>query len=311
MAMFQSNNIQQNTDGGSLTSGERNMFNTERQGLLSNKHENTIKNIKDLQELEKYMFQNLQSLNKNSGGSVQESDIIKKRIEELSAMRVALFNQLKNMYKDQQTQTASSRNNLADQLTMTKVIDNELVNAQKQLDSLEKEYSNKKRLVELSEYEYERYTSHKNILKIVVYGALGVFLIVYLMSFPWFPASVGMLSISIIVAIVLIVIMKRMLTNVTRTNLFWNKFAFDKKLPPENDGENNPFDWTTLFATTCENIRDKAQEAASSGLSMLKNEMDTSSRLNIEQGQAGATESFTTYVEDSEPKNSESFYNIF
>ena len=203
--LFQSTGpVQTNTDGGSLTAAQRNQFNNQRQGLLSDKHNDTIKNIKDLQELEKYMFQNLQSLNKNSSGSVQESDIIKKRIEELNAMRVALFNQLKIMYKDQQTQTSSSRSNLADQLTMTKVIDNEVNNAQKQLDYLEKEYANKKRLVELSDYEYDRYSSHKNILKIIVYGALGVFMIVYLMSFSWFPASVGMLSICIIIAIVLI-----------------------------------------------------------------------------------------------------------
>ena len=42
------------------------------------------------------------------------------------------------MYKDQQTQTASSRSNLADQLTMTTVIDNELTNAQSQLDVFRK-----------------------------------------------------------------------------------------------------------------------------------------------------------------------------
>lgn len=309
--LFQSGNIQQNTDGGSLTMAQRNQFSGQRQGLLNSKHDGTIKNIKDLQELEKYMFQNLQSLNKSSAGSVQEADIIKKRIEELSAMRIALFNQLKSMYKDQQAETASSRSNLADQLTMTKVIDNELVNAQRQLDSLEKEYTNKKRLVELSDYEYDRYASHKNILKIIVYGALGVLAIVYLMSFPWFPASVGMLSICIIIAIVLIVIAQRMLTNFTRTNLSWNKFSFDKKLPPENDGEGKkPPSFWGLFATSCENIRDKAQDAASSGMAMLKNEMDTSSRLSVNQN-APATENFTSFVEDSDPKNAESFYNIF
>ena len=308
--LFQSGNIQQNTDGGSLTMAQRNQFSNQRQGLLNNKHDDTIKNIKDLQELEKYMFQNLQSLNKSSAGSVQEGDIIKKRIEELSAMRIALFNQLKTMYRDQQAETASSRSNLADQLTMTKVIDNELVNAQRQLDALEKEYTNKKRLVELSDYEYDRYSSHKNILKIIVYGALGVLAIIYLMSFPWFPASVGMLSICIIIAIVLIVIAQRMLTNVTRTNLFWNKFAFDKKLPPENDGEKKPFNWSDLFATTCENIRDTAQDAAQKSVDLLKNEMDTSSRLSVNQN-APATENFTSFVEYSEPKNAESFYNIF
>ena len=304
--LFQSSNIQQNTDGGSLTAAQRNQFNAQRQNLLGNKHENTIKNIKDLQELEKYMFQNLQSLNKSSAGSVQEADIIKKRIEELNAMRVALFDQLKTMYTDQQTQTANSRSNLADQLTMTKVIDNELVNAQTQLDSLEKEYKNKKRLVKLSEYEYDRYSSHKNILKIIVYGALGVLMIVYLMSFSWFPASVGMLSICIIIAIVLIVITQRMLTNLTRTNLYWNKFAFDKKLPPDDQTERKPKGFWNLFATTCEDIRDKAQ----TGIDMLKNELDTNSRLNV-LTQGDTTENFTSYVEDSEPKNAESFYNIF
>lgn len=305
--LFQSSNIQQNTDGGSLNVAQKNLFNAQRQGILSTKHDNTIKNIKDLQELEKYMFQNLQSLNKSSSGSVEESDIIRKRIEELSAMRVALFNQLKTMYKDQQVQTASSRSNLADQLTMTNVIDNELLNAQNQLRALEKEYSNKKRLVELTEYEYDRYSSHKNILKIMVYGALGVLIIVYLMSFPWFPASVGVLSICIIIAIVLIVTIRRMLTNFTRTKLNWNKFSFDKKLPPDDKQQKEPKGWMDLFATTCENIRDTAQQTAQKSLDMLKQEMDTSSRLNIQQ----STESFTSYVQDNEPKNAESFYNIF
>lgn len=303
--LFQSSNIQENTDGGSLTMEQRNQFSSQRPGLLSDKHENTIKNIKDLQELEKYMFQNLQSLNKSSTGSIQETDIIKKRIEELSAMRVALFNQLKSMYKDQQTQTASSRSNLADQLTMTSVIDNELTNVQSQLDVLEKEYSNKKRLVELSEYEYDRYSSHKNVAKIMVYGALGVLIIVYLMSFPWFPASVGMLSICIIIAIVIISTSGRMLVNLTRTSLSWDKFTFDKKLPPDDISEEKSTSWWGLFATSCENIRDTAYDVSAKGLDILNQEIDTSSRLNVQQNTA--PESFTSYVEDSDPKKAELF----
>lgn len=306
MAQFQSSNIQQNTDSGSLTMAQRNQFAQQRGNLLGSKHDNTIKNIKDLQELEKYMFQNLQELNKSSAGSVNEANIIKKRIQELSSMRVALFNQLKTMYKDQQVQTASSRSNLADQMTMTKVIDNELINAENQLEALEKEYKNKKRLVELSEYEYDRYSSHKNILKIMVYGALGVLIIVYLMSFPWFPASVGMLSISIIVAIVLIVTFRRMLTNFVRTKLNWNKFLFDKKVPERVTPEKKQFAWSNLFAQTCESIRDTAQATAKKGMDMLTQEMDTSTRLQIQQN----TENFTSFVEESEPKNAESFYNL-
>ena len=96
--------------------------------LLGQKHQVTIKNLKDLQDVEKYMFNNLQSLNKSSPESLQESQMIKTRLDELSTTRMALFKQLKTMYKDQQRQTADSRGNLADQLTMTSVVKNELDN---------------------------------------------------------------------------------------------------------------------------------------------------------------------------------------
>ena len=125
-----------------------------------------IKNITDLQQIEQYMFQNLQALNKSSPDSIQQSDVIKQRLSEISAMLMTLFGQLKSMYADTQAQTANSRSDLADQITMTNVVDNELKNAKKELKALEQERLNKKRLVELGEYEYDRYTSHKNIIKV-------------------------------------------------------------------------------------------------------------------------------------------------
>ena len=45
------------------------------------------------------MFNNLQSLNKSSGSDLQKTEVIKSRLNELSTMRMGLFNQLKNMYK--------------------------------------------------------------------------------------------------------------------------------------------------------------------------------------------------------------------
>ena len=86
------------------------------------------------------------------------------------------------MYQDGQAETANSRSNLADQITMVKVIENELTNAKSELAALEKERRNKKRLVELTDYEYDRYKAHKNILKVIAYGALAVLFIVMLMT---------------------------------------------------------------------------------------------------------------------------------
>ena len=223
---FQSTNIPTNTDKSSMTSDERSQFAATHPAALNTKHQTTIKNITDLQQVEQYMFQNLQALNKSSPESVQQSDVIKQRLSELSAMRMALFTQLKSMYADTQTQTANSRSDLADQITMTDVVENELTNAKNELQTLEQERLNKKRLVELGEYEYDRYTSHKNIIKVIAYGALGVLLFVFLMGQSWFPSALGFGGICLIIAVVIITIIGRMLVNFSRDNLNWNKFDY-------------------------------------------------------------------------------------
>ena len=117
--MFQNTNIPQNTDGSTMTADERTQFAQRHPALLGEKHQVTIKNLKDLQDVEKYMFNNLQSLNKSSPDSIQESQMIKTRLDELSNTRMALFKQLKTMYKDQQRQLLIVE---TAKLTMTKVV---------------------------------------------------------------------------------------------------------------------------------------------------------------------------------------------
>ena len=102
--------------------------------------------------------------------------------------------------------------------TDSKNIENELQNARNELDSLEKERKNKKRLVELTEYEYDRYRSHKNILKVMAYGALSILFVVMLMSQSWFPSTVGVALICIIIVAVLVTVGIRLLDNFLKTS---------------------------------------------------------------------------------------------
>tara|TARA_Y100000768_G_C23983323_1_gene687199 strand:- start:1616 stop:2560 length:945 start_codon:yes stop_codon:yes gene_type:complete len=314
--MFQSTNIPQNTDASAMTGGQRAQFAQQHPALLGQKHQVTIKNLKDLQDVEKYMFNNLQSLNKSSPDSIQQSQMIKTRLDELSTTRMALFKQLKTMYKDQQRQTSDSRGNLADQLTMTKVVQNELDNAKKELAALEQERLNKKRLVELGEYEYDRYRSHKNIMKVITYGALVVLLFVILMGQSWFPASVGVGCIVLTIAIVIITIWGRMMNNFSRTNLFWDKFDW-RGVPAGGSKKKNTkgWDWGSMFSDTCKNIESGVKSAKDSLLN-VKEKAKATGKLNTaiygtggESGNSG--ESFTNMVNPSQPKGHESFHNIF
>tara|TARA_B110000971_G_C20029858_1_gene510840 strand:+ start:2125 stop:3072 length:948 start_codon:yes stop_codon:yes gene_type:complete len=315
MGDFAGTNNTTNMDGSSMSGEQKVEFAQKHPILLGEKHETTVKNLKDLQDVEKYMFNNLQSLNKSSPDSIQESQMIKSRLDELSTTRMSLFKQLTTMYKDQQRQTSDSRGNLADQLTMTKVVSNELDNAKKELISLEQERLNKKRLVELGEYEYDRYRSHKNIMKVVVYGALTVLLFVILMRQDWFPSYIGVISISLIICLVLITISGRMLNNFSRTNLFWDKFDWSG-VPgggSSNKGNKKSFSWGSLFSDTCKNIETSVTGAKNSLLNVKENAR-AAGKLNVDV--MNAVDSYTTpetfgnIVRPLEPARFETFQSV-
>ena len=318
MVNFVRNDIPKNTDGSDMSADERAKYAAEHPALLGQKHQMTIQNLKDLQDVEKYMFNNLQSLNKSSPDAIEESQMIKTRLDELSATRMALFKQLKTMYKNQQRQTSDSRGNLTDQLTMTKVIENELNNAKKELEALEQERLNKKRLVELGEYEYDRYRSHKNILKIITYGALAVLLFVILMGQPWFPKAIGVGCICLIIVIVLVTIAGRMATNFSRTNLYWDKFDYTGAKPGGGDGsgERKSWDWGSMFSDTCKNI-ESGVKSFKDDLLNVKEKARAAGKVNVAVLAAADSaldsneESFTNIVNPSQPKGHENFHNIF
>ena len=115
-------------------------------------YDNTIKNIQELQELEKYMFQNLQNINKADSSASNESAIIQKRINELSTMRQNLFTQLKNMYTNVQANAANNRGDLADQIAVVEIVEKELSSAKANLNQLIAERDNKLRMVQIGEY---------------------------------------------------------------------------------------------------------------------------------------------------------------
>jgi hypothetical protein len=341
---FVSSNIPTNTDKSSYSDDSKVEFDAKHADRLGEQHQMTLKNIKDLQSVEQYMFKNLRDLNKSSPDAEQETEAIKDRLNELSTMRQNLFNSLKDMYTTAQTETANSRGNLADQLTMTNVVDNEITNARKELIALEKERLNKKRLVELGEYEYDRYTSHKNIIKVITYGALGVLLMTLLMGQPWFPSSIGVGVICLIIAVVVMTIAGRLANNFSRTNLFWNKFDWGgAKVPGDGKGDRKSFDWGSLFSTTCKRIETGIKDAKDSitdAAADVSNRAEATGKLNAtfsgeqtndseeEQGgdrRQGETateyeerkkkeaegEGFRNRVYASQPKGYETFHTLF
>tara|TARA_Y100000780_G_scaffold230205_1_gene251754 strand:- start:6761 stop:7735 length:975 start_codon:yes stop_codon:yes gene_type:complete len=205
----------------SMTNSE---FNKNHEMLLNEKHQDLVKNIKELQEIEKYMFQNLERLQGNNESG--EQDEIVNKINELSDMRIGLFNQLKGMYQENQGDLDASRRQLASEMSLVGVVESELNRLKENISSLESEKNNRIRMVEIGNYESDRYRAHISVMKTIVTSALLIFLSSVLLQNGFISPNI---SVSIILLVALYTIIKLAYTiyDMYRRNSFdYNKYDF-------------------------------------------------------------------------------------
>lgn len=200
-------------------------FNQEHAMLLREKHTETIKNIRELQEIEKFMFQNLERLTGQDGQSQQENEILQK-INELSAMRIGLFNDLKDAYTTNQNDLHSARNQLADQMTTVGVVENELNRLKENIDALHQEKTNKVRMVQIGNYESSKYDAHKSVMQVVVISSLIILAASILLQQGILPPMIASSIVVITISIGLIYIGRQVVDIMSRNNMDYSKYDF-------------------------------------------------------------------------------------
>jgi len=200
-------------------------FNKNHAMMLTEKHQDLIKNIKELQEIEKYMFQNLQKVKGVSSESGDQDEIINK-INELSDMRIGLFNQLKNMYTENQGELDSTRRQLASEMSVVGVVESELNRLKENISSLESEKNNKIRMVEIGNYESDRYNAHIQLMKILAGAAIVIFLSSWLLQNKFISPNISV-AIILLVGLYTFVKLVYMMYDMYRRNSFdYNKYDF-------------------------------------------------------------------------------------
>lgn len=155
--------------------------------------------------------------------------------ENIASLRIlkntakSTLSQLDNIYSDEYRALEGNARVLADQKTTNKLLKHQINEAQKELEVLKDNRLNKERLVKLGDYEHDRFRSHKHILKIVTYGALAILLILMAMTnIPFFPSSVGVFGIFLILCVVIYSILSRVYDNFRRRSHNWNKFNYSR-----------------------------------------------------------------------------------
>lgn len=299
----------------SLTKSE---FENEHVSLLREKHQETVNNIKELQEIEKYMFQNLQQL--SGEGSNTQQEIIDK-INELSNMRISLFNRLKNDYSGSQGELDSSRRQLADQVTMVGVMENELTRLKRNIKTLENEKNNKIRMVEVGNYESDRYLSHIGVMRIIAYSSIIILIASVLLQNGLISSGITTIIIIGTLVITLIMLLYKGYDMYMRNSFDYNKYDFTYDPSQDKKGYESVIEHDKIFfdklggefrsgyneaknniENTMSGLTSKAETAAAgitAGLKSSINEVDNSmnkdKKSKVEDSLSKGVENFALY----------------
>ena len=148
-----------------------------------------LESIKKLQKMESDLYGFLQSRS-SAGADLQEQEEIVEKINSLSEIRISMFKEITNNYGNLQKRLSSKRDDVVDKLTVVGLVEQELDNAKKNLNSLKTDRNNKLRMVEINTYYAKQYSAHTEVMLIVLYTFLPIFVLALVKRQDIIPANI-------------------------------------------------------------------------------------------------------------------------
>ena len=193
---------------------------------MQSSHEQTLSSIKQLQQMEREMYAKLDTSTGNKTLTEDEQEQIINRINKLSAMRMNLFQSLKDVYTYEQGNVSETRDALVNQITTVKIVENELNNAKQTLSALEKEKFNKLRMVEINTYFGQRYGAQADVMKLIVLFCIPLLILAILMNKSIISFNVGSTLITLIIIIGLFFIGHKLWDISRRSNMNFSEYQW-------------------------------------------------------------------------------------
>jgi hypothetical protein len=149
---------------------------SEQENVVQN-NEQILSDIQSLQKMEQQLFNNLET---NTNLTSQQQQQIVEKMNQLSNMRINLYQTLSGVNNFFQNALSSSVGTLREQTVAIGIVENELNHAKKRLDLLEYEKNNKIRLVEINSYYGDKYAEHSQLMKIIIFTLIPIIILAVL-----------------------------------------------------------------------------------------------------------------------------------
>jgi hypothetical protein len=203
-----------------------------------------LNDIQSLQTLEQELFSNLE--NHPDLSSDQQQQLITK-INNISNMRVNLYQTLGGVNDFFKSSLSNSTNTLVEQTKAIEIVEQELNNAKKRLELLEEEKNNKIRLVEINNYYGQKYAEHSDLMKNIIYILIPVLILSLLKNKGILPNSIYYMLVIIITVIGSYTLWKKFLSIMSRDSMNYQEYNwyFDAKNAPAANPSDGSDPWAS------------------------------------------------------------------
>ena len=189
-----------------------------------------LNDIQNLQSMEQEMFSNLEE-NPNLTQAQQQAII--QNINQISSMRLNLYQTLTGVTGYFQSSLTNSQGTLKEQATAIDIVEDELNRAKEKLRILEEEKNNQVRLIEINTYYGEKYQEHAALMKIIIFTLIPIIILAMLHNKGIIPNAIYYVLIIIIAAIGAYFMWYRIASIWGRDNMNYQEYNWPDYTPPK------------------------------------------------------------------------------
>jgi hypothetical protein len=209
-----------------------------------------LNDIQSLQNIEQELFNSLE--NQPDLSSTQQEQIVNK-INNISNMRVNLYETIGGINDFFKTSLSNSTNTLIEQTKAIEIVEQELNQAKRRLELLEADKNNKIRLVEINNYYGQKYAEHSDLMKIIILMLIPIFILSLLKNKEILPSNIYYILVVFISVFGAFFIWKKMISIMGRDSMNYQEYTwyFDANAAPEPNSATiiNPWVSTNINGT--------------------------------------------------------------
>jgi hypothetical protein len=217
---------------------------------IQESNQDIINDIQYLQQTEQGLFNSLET---NPNLTTQQQEDIMTKINQITNMRISLYQTLSNVNGYFQDALKTSHGTLQDQSMAIQIVEDQLNQMKKDLQLLQNEKNNKIRLVEINSYYGDKYAEHAQLMKIIIFTLVPVIIVSLIYRSGLIPQIVYTILICIIALIGGYFFWKRYASIITRDAMDYNEYDwyFDASSAPTSTGGSSSDPWLNSDFGTC------------------------------------------------------------